>query len=87
MLSLWSVVYAWLYNGSGGALFTALLFHAAWNTPKPLTLTDAASAQAEALAGLATLGLWVTLALVAYHGRAYLAADAPDPRISGRRDR
>jgi len=71
LLPLFSVVMAWLYNSTRGALLIPMLFHASVNTPNPLKLSDTASAFHQMIIELGGLGFWILLpaALVFYYGK------------------
>ncbi|WP_255149066.1 CPBP family intramembrane glutamic endopeptidase [Halorarius halobius] len=76
-----SVVFAWLYNGSGSVVPVAVLLHVGVNTATVLAPVPRTAMQSPGFsqAGLyVQLGVWtlVALAAVAVHGRETLAAGA-----------
>lgn len=84
-----SVVFTWLYNGSGSVVPIAVLLHVGVNTATVLTpvpLTALESGTLSELSLYAQLGVWAVVALVllAVHGRETLAAgparSTPEPR-------
>lgn len=83
-----SVIYAWLYNGSGGSVLPVMVIHAAGNLPSLF----AASGDPGGLAGTVvdwyfpTVYVVVALGVVAVHGARYLAPTRPDPPVPGRTD-
>ncbi len=86
ILPLWSIVMAWLYNSTNGALLIPMLFHASTNTPNPLGMSDTATQAAKMSFELIILAFWVLLPLfvVIYNGKKYLAPHKPDPISGGR---
>lgn len=84
-----SVVFTWLYNGSGSVVPIAVILHVGVNTATVLTpvpLTALESGTLSELSLYAQLGVWAVVALVllAVHGRKTLAAgparSTPEPR-------
>lgn len=75
ILPLWSIVMAWLYNSTKGALLIPMLFHASTNTPNPAQLAETASETAKMNYELIVLGFWVLLPLsiILIYGKERLA--------------
>lgn len=75
ILPLWSIIMAWLYNSTRGALIIPMLYHAATNTPNPVRLAETASSTAGTIYELIVLGFWVLLpiTLVLIYGKSRLA--------------
>lgn len=75
ILPLWSIIMAWLYNSTRGALIIPMLFHAATNTPNPVRLAETASPTSGTIYELIVLGFWLLLpiTLVLIYGKNRLA--------------
>lgn len=85
ILPLWSIVMAWMYNSTDGALLIPMLFHASTNTPDPLRISDTATQTAQMSFELIILAFWVLLpiSLVIYNGKKYLALHKPNSFSGG----
>ncbi|REL33755.1 CPBP family intramembrane metalloprotease [Rhodohalobacter sp. SW132] len=80
ILPLWSIIMAWLFNSSKGALIIPMLFHASTNTPNPVRIADAASETASMTIELIILGFWILLpvCIIMYYGSQHLADSKQD---------
>ena len=80
-----ALVFAWVYNGTGGSILLVMIIHAMGNLPAIFEPAGEVSATLEAITYPITI---LTYALIAFivvrlHGTEYLAADKPDPSIPG----
>lgn len=83
----WSVLFTWLYNGSGGVVPVAILFHAAINTALNVPLPVVGADPDVLFFGTTTIVGWAAvLAIVLRHGRETLA-DGPAVTANAGRDR
>jgi len=76
-----SIVYAWLYNSTGGGLLFPMLAHSLGNLPPLVEPVGDAGRFAQNLPDL--LSILLVVALVAFYGRKYLSSATPKPRIPG----
>lgn len=76
---LLSVVLAWLFNASGGAIPVVMIAHATVNATPVASVAGTAPGWVSALEGLLLLGV-VAFPIVVY-GRRYLAASGPDADV------
>lgn len=78
LMILMAVVFAWLFNGSGGAIPVVMLGHAIFNATPAFEFTGDAPGLLSALGLLLWIGLAVIL--IAVYGREYLAPSSPQPK-------
>lgn len=76
-----SVVFAWLYNGSGGSLILPMLAHALGNLPAVVAPVGELGPAAEYTVQIG--GLMLVVALLVVYGRQYIARSPPDPLVPG----
>ncbi len=83
LLPLFSIVMAWLYNSTKGALIILMIFHASINTPNPLALSENASSADQLIFELLAIGFWIFLpaALILSYGRSRLAKSNQIPSV------
>lgn len=84
VMVLMAVVFAWLFNGSGGTIPVVMLGHAVFNATPAFEFTGDAPSWLSAVGLLLWLGLVVVL--VAVYGRTYLAPTSPPPAVVGQPD-
>lgn len=84
LMILMAVLFAWLFNGSGGAVPVVMLGHAVFNVTPIFDFTGDAPGWLSALGLLLWLGLAVVLTAV--YGRAYLAPTSPPSAVVGQPD-
>lgn len=80
-----ALVFAWVYNGTGGSILLVMLFHATGNLPSIFVPAGEVSDTLAALEYPVTILTYVLIVLVVLllHGSKYLASDKPDPLIPG----
>lgn len=76
---LMSVVFAWLFNASGGVVPVVMVAHATVNATPVLEVAGTAPSWVSTLEGLLLIGVVAFPIIV--HGREYLAAAGPDPAV------
>ena len=76
---LMSVIFAWLFNASGGVVPVVMVAHATVNATPVLEVAGTAPGWVSTLEGLLLLGV-VVFPIIVY-GRAYLAASGPDSAV------
>lgn len=79
-----SIVLAWLYNETGGALLVAMVVHAAGNMPGFLTVTGETPLVAEQLPVTPLYYCVVAAIVVLYAGHRTLTRDGSLPAVPGR---
>lgn len=84
LMILMAVLFAWLFNASGGTVPVVMLGHAVFNAAPVFEFAGDAPGWLSALGLLVWLGLAVVL--VAVYGRAYLAPTSPPPAVVGQPD-
>ncbi|MFB6081946.1 MAG: CPBP family intramembrane glutamic endopeptidase [Halanaeroarchaeum sp.] len=82
-----SIVYAWLYNASGGSLLLPMIAHSLSNLPPLVGTVGPVGMPADVVPEI--LAALVVVGLILGYGIEYLAPSAPSPRIPGmsQRDR
>ena len=79
LMILMAVLFAWLFNASGGTAPVVMLGHAVFNATPAFEFAGVAPGWLSALGLLLWLGLAVVL--VAVYGREYLAPTSPPPAV------
>lgn len=78
LMILMAVIFAWLFNGSGGAILVVMIGHAIFNATPAFDFTGESPGFLSALGLLLWLGL--AIILLAVYGREYLAPSGPQPQ-------
>ncbi|WP_177209240.1 CPBP family intramembrane glutamic endopeptidase [Natronobacterium haloterrestre] len=84
VMTLMAIVFAWLFNGSGGTIPVVMLGHAVFNATPAFEFTADAPSWLSAVGLLVWLGLIVMVVVV--YGRNYLAPTGPPPAVVGEAD-
>ena len=80
-LLLASVLYAWLYNGSGGSLLLPMVAHALGDIPALVAPVGELGLAADY--AFEVLGVLLVVGLLVAYGPRYLARSGPDPLVPG----
>lgn len=76
-----SIIYAWLYNSTGGGLLFPMLAHSVGNLPPLFEPVGGAGRLAHLAPDL--LSILFIVALIGFYGRKYLSSSMPEPRTPG----